>query len=105
MSCLVSYPSYAYVYPNTVVRAILLRLKAIHSHTTSTPCYGWQGQFKGKEGAPTVILEAVATQDLRIRHAFFGLPGTNNNINVMERSPSLEKYGAVGMNHLSYGIE
>jgi hypothetical protein len=47
----------------------------------------WAGQFCGKEKKPTVILEAVATQDLWIWHAFFGLPGTLNDINVLDRSP------------------
>jgi hypothetical protein len=45
----------------------------------------WHGQFKGKEKAPSIILEAVATYDLWIWHAFFGLPGTLNDINVLDR--------------------
>ena len=35
---------------------------------------------------PTIILEAVASQDLFIWHAFFGLPGSFNDINVIDRS-------------------
>ena len=35
---------------------------------------------------PTIILEAVASQDLLIWHAFFGLPGSLNDINVLDRS-------------------
>jgi hypothetical protein len=35
---------------------------------------------------PTVILEAVASKDLWIWHAFFGLPGSNNDLNVLQRS-------------------
>ncbi|SAM03448.1 hypothetical protein [Absidia glauca] len=35
----------------------------------------WHGQFKGKENKPSIILEAVASHDLWIWHAFFGLPG------------------------------
>ena len=35
---------------------------------------------------PTIILEAVASYDLGIWHAFFGLPRSNNDINVLERS-------------------
>jgi hypothetical protein len=34
-----------------------------------------------------VILEAVASQDLWIWHAYFGLPGSHNDINVLDRSP------------------
>ncbi|XP_020275102.1 uncharacterized protein LOC109849653 [Asparagus officinalis] len=48
----------------------------------------WQGQFtSGHKGTATVILEAVASYDLWIWHAFFGLPGTLNDINVLDRSP------------------
>jgi len=45
------------------------------------------GMYKGHKGKPTVILEAVATEDLRIWHAFFGMPGSHNDINVLQRSP------------------
>jgi hypothetical protein len=45
-----------------------------------------QGQYAGKEKEPTIILEAVATHNLWIWHAFFGLPGTLNNISVLDRS-------------------
>ncbi|KAK2353814.1 hypothetical protein QL285_091400 [Trifolium repens] len=49
---------------------------------------GWEGQFtRGDKGTTTVILEAVATHDLWIWHAFFGCPGTLNDINVLNRSP------------------
>jgi hypothetical protein len=34
-----------------------------------------------------MILEAVATKDLRIWHAFFGIAGSNNDINVLNKSP------------------
>jgi hypothetical protein len=48
----------------------------------------WQGQFKGKEGSPTVILEAIAGPDLYFYHCFFGGPGTWNDLNVLDQSPS-----------------
>ncbi|OWZ22363.1 Nuclease HARBI1 [Phytophthora megakarya] len=40
----------------------------------------------GKEKKPTIVLEAVASSDLWIWHAFFGMPGSNNDINVLDRS-------------------
>ncbi|KAL3618490.1 hypothetical protein CASFOL_037572 [Castilleja foliolosa] len=46
----------------------------------------WAGQYIGRSGAPTIILEIVADYDLWIWHAYFGLPGTNNDINVLESS-------------------
>jgi hypothetical protein len=42
--------------------------------------------YRGHKGKPTLILEAVATEDLRIWHAYFGLPGSHNDINVLHRS-------------------
>uniref|UniRef100_A0A0D3DQ40 DDE Tnp4 domain-containing protein n=1 Tax=Brassica oleracea var. oleracea TaxID=109376 RepID=A0A0D3DQ40_BRAOL len=47
----------------------------------------WKGQFTRGSGKPAIVLEAVASQDLWIWHAFFGLPGTLNDINVLDRSP------------------
>ncbi|KAL5572986.1 hypothetical protein UlMin_022583 [Ulmus minor] len=35
----------------------------------------WAGQYAGRSGSPTIILEVVADYDLWIWHAFFGLPG------------------------------
>ncbi|KAK1612945.1 hypothetical protein QYE76_036618 [Lolium multiflorum] len=46
-----------------------------------------RGIYKGHTGECSVILEAVAYHELWIWHAFFGLAGTNNDINVLLRSP------------------
>uniref|UniRef100_A0A0D3B8A5 DDE Tnp4 domain-containing protein n=1 Tax=Brassica oleracea var. oleracea TaxID=109376 RepID=A0A0D3B8A5_BRAOL len=46
----------------------------------------WKGQYTRGSGKPTIVLEAVASQDLWIWHAFFGPPGTLNDINVLDRS-------------------
>jgi hypothetical protein len=47
----------------------------------------YHGMYCGKSHDPTIVLEAVASQDLWIWHAYFGLPGTLNDINVLQRSP------------------
>lgn len=48
----------------------------------------WKGQFtRGDHGGPTIILEAVASRDLWIWHAFFGVAGSNNDINVLNQLP------------------
>ncbi|XP_073367731.1 uncharacterized protein [Aegilops tauschii subsp. strangulata] len=49
--------------------------------------FAWQGQNKGLVRACTVILEVVASQDLWISHSFFGMAGSHNDINVLQRSP------------------
>ncbi|KAK6120693.1 hypothetical protein DH2020_045567 [Rehmannia glutinosa] len=46
----------------------------------------WAGQYAGRSGSPTIILEVVADYDLWIWHAHFGMPGSNNDINVLEAS-------------------
>jgi hypothetical protein len=50
-----------------------------------------QTMYCGHAKDPTIILEAVASTDLWIRHAFFSLPGTNNDINVLHRSPLFDR--------------
>lgn len=57
-------------------------------HWTWKNCpYAWQGMYRGHKKEPTIILEAVASKDLWIWHAFFGMPGSHNDINVLHRSP------------------
>lgn len=46
----------------------------------------WARQYAGHSGSPTIILEVVADYDLWIWHAYFGLPSSNSDINVLERS-------------------
>ncbi|KAK9060749.1 hypothetical protein SSX86_021455 [Deinandra increscens subsp. villosa] len=48
----------------------------------------WKGHYtRGDHGYPTIMLETVASQDLWIWHAFFGVAGSNNDINVINQSP------------------
>ncbi|XP_020266595.1 uncharacterized protein LOC109842094 [Asparagus officinalis] len=42
--------------------------------------------YIGRNGSPTIILETIADYDLWIWHAYFGMSGTNNDINVLESS-------------------
>ncbi|XP_060190416.1 uncharacterized protein LOC132619574 [Lycium barbarum] len=46
----------------------------------------WAEQYAGRSGSPTIILEVVADYDFWIWHAYFGMPSTNNDINVLESS-------------------
>ncbi|GJR17449.1 transcription elongation factor SPT6 [Tanacetum coccineum] len=48
----------------------------------------WHGQFaKGDKKYPTIMLESVASSDLWIWHAFFGVAGVNNDSTVLNNSP------------------
>ena len=47
----------------------------------------WQGDYGNKDGNRSIILKAVVDKSLHIWHVFFGLPGTNNDLNVLDRSP------------------
>ncbi|XP_022003799.1 uncharacterized protein LOC110901268 [Helianthus annuus] len=47
----------------------------------------WKGQHhRGDHNSPTTILQAVASQDLWIWHAYFGMAGANNDIAVLMSS-------------------
>ena len=48
----------------------------------------WKGQFtRGDQRKPTIMLEAVASIDFWIWHTFFGVAGSNTDINVLDQSP------------------
>ncbi|XP_057760075.1 uncharacterized protein LOC130980406 [Arachis stenosperma] len=52
------------------------------------PNDAWKGMYmSGYRGVATIVLEVVASSDLWIWHAFFGVSGSNNDINVLDRSP------------------
>nr|GEX18602.1 hypothetical protein [Tanacetum cinerariifolium] len=50
--------------------------------------YAFKGQYVRRDDGsnPFILLEAVASQDLWIWHAFFGVAGSNNDINVLYQS-------------------
>ncbi|XP_033136681.1 putative nuclease HARBI1 [Brassica rapa] len=51
----------------------------------------WKGMYSRGTEKPTIVLEAVASQDLWIWHAFFGAPGTMNDLNILDRSPVFDE--------------
>ena len=65
----------------------------------STVCIGsgriaptaWKGMYSRGTRKPTIVLEAVASSDLWIWHAFFGAPGTMNDLNILDRSPVFDE--------------
>nr|VDD62124.1 unnamed protein product [Brassica oleracea] len=61
-------------------------INCMHCEWKNCPT-AWKGQYTRGSGKPTIVFEAVASQDLWIWHAFFGPPGTLNDINILDRSP------------------
>ena len=52
----------------------------------------WQGSFQDRERKNSIILEVIVDQSLCIWHVFFGVPGENNDINVLDRSPLIANF-------------
>ncbi|XP_074351421.1 uncharacterized protein LOC141690528 [Apium graveolens] len=52
---------------------------------------GWGGAYSVRKGRPTIILEVVASYDTWVWHAFFGVSGAQNDINVLGQSPVFNK--------------
>ncbi|XP_062005599.1 uncharacterized protein LOC133722743 [Rosa rugosa] len=55
---------------------------------------GWAGEYSGRKQIQTIILEAVASYDTWIWHAFFGMPGACNDLNVLAKSPLFDELTA-----------
>ena len=64
----------------------------------------WHGMFKGHVKKPTMILEAVDSHDLWIWHALFGVPGCNNDLNVLQRSHVFAKLAEGEAPEVNYTI-
>ncbi|XP_042410072.1 uncharacterized protein LOC121999455 [Zingiber officinale] len=64
----------------------------------------WRGMYTGHAHEPTIILEAVASYDIWIWHAFFGLPGSHNDINVLERSNIFTEIAEGRASKVNYSI-
>jgi hypothetical protein len=47
----------------------------------------FHGQHRNKDKKKTMVMEAFATQDTWIWHAFYGMPGSCNDLNVLDNSP------------------
>lgn len=60
-------------------------LDCMHWQRENCPT-AWHGQSIGYAYKPTIILVAVAGSDLWIWHAFFGMPGSSCDINVLDWS-------------------
>jgi hypothetical protein len=64
----------------------------------------WHDMYKGHKKEPIVILEAVTLKDLWILHAFFGMPGSHNNINVLQWSSIFARLAEGQCPQVNYSI-
>ncbi|KAI5318471.1 hypothetical protein L3X38_038179 [Prunus dulcis] len=51
----------------------------------------WQGDYGNRKGQKSIILEAVASFDTWVWHAFFGVAGSQNDLNVLGQSPVFDE--------------
>ncbi|XP_071728961.1 uncharacterized protein [Rutidosis leptorrhynchoides] len=66
--------------------SMLVSLDCMHWAWKNCP-YRYKGHYtRGDHGYPTIMLEAVASYDLWIWHAYFGPVSSNNDINVLNQS-------------------
>jgi hypothetical protein len=61
-------------------------LEYMHYRWQNCPI-AWQGSFTNKDRNKLIILKAIADQRLWIWHSCFELLGSNNNLNILDRSP------------------
>ncbi|VVA41610.1 PREDICTED: putative nuclease HARBI1, partial [Prunus dulcis] len=47
----------------------------------------WQGDYENRKGQTSIILEAITGFDIWVWHAFFGVAGSQNDLNVLGQSP------------------
>jgi hypothetical protein len=78
-------------------------LDCMHYEWKNCPT-AWAGQYLDKDHLKTIILEAICTYDLWIWHGFFGMSGTNNDINVLDNSPVLHDYLSSEAKDLSFNV-
>ena len=63
----------------------------------------WHGSYRGVKGT-SIVLEAAVSRDLWFWHAFFGMPGSMNDINVLQRSPLLHSLISGTMPQIHYTV-
>ncbi|KAK4480503.1 hypothetical protein RD792_013578 [Penstemon davidsonii] len=64
----------------------------------------WQRSFFGRKKKPTIVLEAVASHDTWIWHAFFGVPGAMNDVTVLGRSPLFDNLTTGNLPSVEYEV-
>jgi len=52
----------------------------------------WAGQFANEDGSPSITLEAVCSYNLHCWYCHVGLPGSNNDLNILDKGPFMFQY-------------
>ncbi|XP_071697509.1 uncharacterized protein [Rutidosis leptorrhynchoides] len=66
----------------------------------------WKGQYtRGSQQGPTVMLEVVASHDMWIWHAFFGMAGSNEDSNVLNNSSIFDALKNVSVPLASFYVD
>ncbi|XP_021815821.1 uncharacterized protein LOC110758306 [Prunus avium] len=61
-------------------------IDCIHWQWKNCPT-AWQGDYGNRKGQKSIILEAVASFDTWVWHAFFGVAGSQNDLNMLGQFP------------------
>lgn len=64
-------------------------IDCMHTRWKNCP-KAWAGQYSGKEGDPTIVLEAISDHHMWFWHASYGYAGTLNDLNILNLSPFLD---------------
>lgn len=87
--------------------------KGIPGMLGSTDCMHWywdmcpvayQGQYSGKSKKPSLVLEAIAWYDLWVWHAYFGTPGSQNDLNILDASTVIRNMGYPSKQKFKYTL-
>jgi hypothetical protein len=73
------------------VEGMVGSLDCMHVFWKNCPV-AWQGSHVGKDGKPSLVLEAYCDANLFLWHACFGWAGSMNDINIWDRSPLLKSF-------------
>jgi hypothetical protein len=73
------------------VEGMVGNLDCMHVFWKNCPV-AWQGSHVGKDGMPSLVLEAFCDASLFLWHACFGWAGSKNNIKIWDRSPLLKSF-------------
>ncbi|XP_021800329.1 uncharacterized protein LOC110744650 [Prunus avium] len=75
----------------------------MHSQWKNCPT-AWQGDYGNRKGQKSIILDAIASFDTWVWHTFFGVAGSQNDLNVLGQSPMFNDVLRGHSPHITYQI-